>query len=145
LEAQSVSDFYISEDARWPFKDILRRTARDANGTKRARQTRINDVIILVKPYHGDREEDEEHVDGGVDAILPAADQQDAFVLPQGATERQPAQPTEKRRAPAHATQQASVSRLVPYLFPLRHPDLPAFNIPTFPVRAAGALLRQIA
>ena len=74
-----IPDFEFVQPTRVDFQDVFCCLAGSVGGTPSARQDGIHDDIFGVDPDHCQVHEDEQHVDGGVEATVALLDKEQAF------------------------------------------------------------------
>jgi hypothetical protein len=96
LELYMIPDFEFIQPIGMDLKDVFCSLAGSIGGTPSARQDGIHDDIFGVDPDHCQVHEDEQHVDGGVEAAVTPLDENQTFARSEAGAKHEAAQAAEE-------------------------------------------------
>lgn len=91
-----IPDFEFVQPVWMDFQDVFGRLAGDVGGMPSACQDGIHDDIFGVDPDDRQIHEDEQHVDGGVEAAVTPLDNNQTFARSEAGAEHEAAQAAEE-------------------------------------------------
>lgn len=96
LELYTIPDFEFVQPVWMDFEDVFGRMAGDIGGMPSACQDGIHDHIFGVDPDDRQIYEDEQHVDGGIEATVTPLDKNQTFARSEAGAKHEAAQAAEE-------------------------------------------------